>query len=193
MLTKHVQTSLEYFQNFSKICWRVKICSVVLRPGSSLRFKYLTAYFFKPLATHFSKESKETDSCQSRLLFSRESSGVPVFNHKLMARLLFTHGFQVFHRSAQRCPHSPPQIHRGASWELQLWLTDENDCCNIFEQTSLPKVRARSKVIRMAPDVQWFWLFLRILFYGNCSGVARGGIRGPWTPGGTFWGAALCW
>jgi len=32
-LTKHVQTSLAYSQDFSKICWRVKIWSVVLRPG----------------------------------------------------------------------------------------------------------------------------------------------------------------
>ena len=30
-LTKHVYTSLAGSQNFSKICWRVEICSVVLR------------------------------------------------------------------------------------------------------------------------------------------------------------------
>jgi len=30
--TKHVLTSLACSQDFSKICWRVEICSVVLRP-----------------------------------------------------------------------------------------------------------------------------------------------------------------
>jgi len=30
--TKHVYTSLACSQEFSKICWRVEICSVVIRP-----------------------------------------------------------------------------------------------------------------------------------------------------------------
>ena len=41
-LTKHTKTFFAYSQDFSKICLRVKIWSVVLRPGRKLHWPFLS-------------------------------------------------------------------------------------------------------------------------------------------------------
>jgi len=43
--TKHVYTSLGCSQDFSKICWRVEICSVVLRPFTKIAVSIIQLWF----------------------------------------------------------------------------------------------------------------------------------------------------
>jgi len=58
---------------------------------------------------------------------------------------------------------------------------------------STPIVKTSYYPLRRIYALLWNFIISRRRRQLVCSGVARGGLRAPWAPGGTFWGAALCW
>jgi len=131
----------------------------------------VTAFAIPHLETCVSPENRTRWRVQ---LFCNEVIRSPSRREPSLWQESFTRGFQVSHcRITPFCPYSLRCL-AGATWGLQLWITGEGDCREIFERAPLPQSSTRSKAKPATTDARWFCLILRFPSI-SCPNYTLGG------------------